>query len=269
MKHEVDTNSGCFVSSERPCQPGILGLKSLTMVATVVKNSVSLSNTALSGFLFDIDGTLVNSDPIHQAVFRELLVEEGFNDKKPIDEGFFREHIAGRQNAMIMADLFPEWPIPKREEWSVKKEARFREVAASSMLERKMPGLDKLRKWIVDNKLPRAAVTNAPRLNAEAMLGGIAYETFFHTLIIGDECTAPKPQPDPYLKACKNLGVGSSQCIVFEDSPSGVRAGVAAGAFVIGILSGQEEETLLEAGCSLVINDFEDRKLWAHLESRS
>eukprot|EP00591_Stephanopyxis_turris_P000971 CAMPEP_0195520344 /NCGR_PEP_ID=MMETSP0794_2-20130614/16674_1 /TAXON_ID=515487 /ORGANISM="Stephanopyxis turris, Strain CCMP 815" /LENGTH=239 /DNA_ID=CAMNT_0040649679 /DNA_START=119 /DNA_END=838 /DNA_ORIENTATION=- len=239
------------------------------MVATLITSSESLSNTALSGFLFDIDGTLVNSDPIHQAVFRELLLEEGFNDKKPIDEEFFRLRIAGRQNAMIMADLFPEWPISKRQKWSIKKEARFREVAASSMLERKMPGLDKLKTWILDKNLPRAAVTNAPRLNAVAMLGGIACESFFQTLIIGDECTAPKPQPDPYLTACKNLGVDASRCIVFEDSPSGARAGVAAGAFVIGILSGQEEATLLEAGCSLVIKDFEDTKLWTHLESRS
>ena len=250
------------------------------MVASFLSNSESLSPNGavvrssdgrkLSGILFDIDGTLVNSDPIHQAVFRELLLkEDGFNDNQPIDEAFFRKRIAGRQNARIMADFFPEWPLEKRERWSLEKEARFRQVASSSLMERKMPGLDKLKVWIEDRDLPRAAVTNAPRLNAEAMLQGIHYESFFQTLVIGDECERAKPDPCPYLTASKNLGIDDcSTCLVFEDSPSGARAGVAAGAFVVGILSGQEESALLEAGCSLIIKDFEDIKLWNYLEGK-
>lgn len=249
------------------------------MVASLIQSVESLANPIasgaktrkLAGVLFDIDGTLVDSDPIHQAVFRELLLkEEGFNHNQPIDEEFFRARIAGRQNAAIMNDLFPAWPRQKREEWSVAKEARFRAAAASSLRARKTPGLDRVRAWIEERDVPRAAVTNAPRLNAEAMIGGIDYGGFFHTLVIGDECEKPKPDPCPYLTACENLGLEhASQCIVFEDSPSGARAGVAAGAFVVGILSGQEESTLLEAGCSLVITDFEDQKLWNYLESRS
>mmetsp|Transcript_8638 Transcript_8638/g.20752 ORF Transcript_8638/g.20752 Transcript_8638/m.20752 type:complete len:267 (+) Transcript_8638:198-998(+) len=225
----------------------------------------------LAGILFDIDGTLIHSDPIHQIVFQELLLKEkGFNNDQPIDEAFFRKHIAGRQNALIMADFFPGWSIEQRVAWSDSKEARFRELAASEMMERKMPGLDKLRKWIEEKNMPRAAVTNAPRLNAEAMIGGIAYnDDFFQTLIIGDECEKAKPDPCPYLTACKHLDLDCSQCIVFEDSPSGARAGAAAGAYVIGILSGQDEKTLLEAGCSMAIKDYTDPKLWDFLTSRT
>lgn len=253
----------------------------MIMVASLINNNSKALSTSpqpgtigtnkLCGVLFDIDGTLVNSDPLHQAVFRELLLkEDGFNDNKPIDDEFFRKKISGRQNARIMADLFPEWPEEKREAWTIQKEARFREVAASSMMERKMPGLDKLKAWIEDKGLPRAAVTNAPRLNAEAMISGIECNNgFFQTLVIGDECDRPKPDPCPYLTACKNLEIDASGCIVFEDSPSGARAGVAAGAAVIGILSGQEESALLEAGCTFVITDFTDLKLWDYLETRS
>jgi HAD superfamily hydrolase (TIGR01509 family) len=233
--------------------------------------ALSSSRRPLSGILFDIDGTLVHSDPIHFAVFQELLFQEdGFNDNTLIDEAFFRKNIAGRQNALIMADLFPDWSTAKREEWSLQKEARFREVAADSMLERKMPGLDQLRAWIEGHQLPRAAVTNAPRLNAEAMIAGIHYndDAFFQALVIGDECERAKPDPCPYLVAAKLVGVDPQECIVFEDSPSGAQAGVAAGAFVVGILSGQDRSALLEAGCHLVIQDYEDPALWAHLESR-
>ena len=223
----------------------------------------------LSAVLFDIDGTLVNSDPIHFAVFQELLLkEDGFNNNAPIDESFFRKWISGRANALITTDFFPDWPITKREQWSLQKEARFREVARATMKASQMPGLDRLRKWVDSNDLGKAAVTNAPRSNAEAILSGIGYDEWFgkKCLIIGDECEKPKPDPCPYLTACKRLGVTSDRCIVFEDSPSGSMAGVAAGAFVVGILSGQEESTLLDAGCHMIIQDFDDPKLWNHLE---
>ena len=221
-----------------------------------------------AAILFDIDGTLVNSDPIHYNVFRELLLnEDGFNNNEPINEEFFRQHIAGRQNALIMEDFFPQWSISQRESWSIMKEARFREVAQVTMKQSKMKGLDKLRTWIDSNNIRKAAVTNAPRLNAEAIISGIGYDDWFgKAVIIGDECEKPKPDPCPYLTACQLLKVNPEDCIVFEDSPSGARAGVAAGAFVVGILSGQEEITLQNAGCSLIIETFDDPKLWNYLE---
>jgi beta-phosphoglucomutase-like phosphatase (HAD superfamily) len=237
-------------------------------------------NNQLSAVLFDIDGTLVNSDPIHFAVFQELLLkEEDFelskfsndnNTDGPIDEAFFRTYISGRANPLIAADFFPGWSIAKREAWSIKKEARFREVAQATMMDSKMPGLDRFQAWIDQRDLPKAAVTNAPWLNAEAILSGIGYASWFDDyLIIGDECERPKPDPSPYRTACKLLGVKPEDCIVVEDSPSGARAGVAAGAFVVGILSGQKTSALLEAGCHLIIDDFNDHKLWNHLESIS
>ena len=61
------------------------------------------------GLLFDIDGTLVNTDPIHFAVFRDLLLQDpNFNGGEPIDHTFFNTRISGRQNNLIQADLFPQ-----------------------------------------------------------------------------------------------------------------------------------------------------------------
>jgi len=241
------------------------------MVISCVADALAFSPKPLRAVLFDIDGTLVNSDPIHFRVFRELLLkEEGFNDNEPIDDDFFRKKIAGRANAPIMADLFPSWSIVSREAWSIQKEARFRVLAGATMLESKMGGLDRFRAWIDGKKLRKAAVTNAPRPNAEAMLSGIGFDVWFgEWVVIGDECDRPKPDPCPYLTACGLLGVNAENCIVVEDSPSGARAGVAAGAFVIGVLSGQDRSTLENVGCRLVINDFDDPRLWDHLKTLS
>ena len=223
----------------------------------------------LAAILFDIDGTLVHSDPIHFAVFQELLLqEEGFNDNRPIDQAFFRQHIAGGSNALIMARLFPTWSVAQQEAWSEHKEARFRERAQQSMKNLKMSGLDKLQTWIDSKGIKKAAVTNAPKLNAKAILQGIDYADWFHNvLILSDDCVRPKPDPAPYLTACERLNVAPHECLVLEDSPSGARAGIAAGAVVMGVLSGQTEKTLLGVGCHMVLQDFDDPKLWQYLES--
>mmetsp|Transcript_5279 Transcript_5279/g.13312 ORF Transcript_5279/g.13312 Transcript_5279/m.13312 type:complete len:163 (+) Transcript_5279:441-929(+) len=128
-----------------------------------------------------------------------------------------------------------------------------------------MAGLETLVAWIgsADSSnsdktvaIKKAAVTNAPRANAEAILSGLGLDRWFgeEYLIIGAECDKPKPDPCPYLTACERLGVQLGDCIVFEDSPSG--------AFVVGILSSQDEATLRSAGCHAVISDFDDARLW-------
>lgn len=233
----------------------------------------------VSAILFDIDGTLVNSDSIHFEVFQDLLWKENdFRLTKQnirIDESFFRQHISGRSNALITEDFFPSWSRERREEFSIRKEATFRDRAKDKLQELCMPGLDKIRNYVDANQLGKVAVTNAPRLNAEAMLSGIGYQEWFgHHLIIGDECERPKPDPCPYLTACQRIftttaaaAATAENCLVFEDSPSGIIAGIAAGAFVIGITSGHDERTLQDAGCHLTVEDFNDPKLWNLLKT--
>lgn len=77
-------------------------------------------------------------------------------------------------------------------------------------------GLYKLRKWIEDRGLKRAAVTNAPRENAEFMISRLGLSDFFQALIVGSECEHAKPHPEPYLKALEVLSVSKEHTIIFE-----------------------------------------------------
>ncbi|KAK4349272.1 hypothetical protein RND71_032027 [Anisodus tanguticus] len=96
---------------------------------------------------------------------------------------------------------------------------------------------------------------------------GLAFSDFFELVVIVSECERAKPLPDPYLKALQELGVSPKQTFVFEDSISGIKAGVAAGMPVVVGLGLRNPETLLsEAGATFVIKDFKDSKLWTALE---
>lgn len=209
---------------------------------------------AVRGVLFDVDGTLVESDPLHFRAFQEILSEVGFNGGQPIDEAFFRQHISGRHNPEIAADLFPQWDEQRRTAFYMDKEERFRKLAAAGL-----PPLEGLRdflQWVKERGLRTAAVTNAPRANAEMMLSGLGLDSVMEHLVLGEECSRAKPHPDPYLTAMQLLGLGPGECVVFEDSPSGVRAGVAAGCPVVALTTGQQPEVLREAGATWVVADF-------------
>lgn len=77
-------------------------------------------------------------------------------------------------------------------------------------------GLYKLKKWIEDRGLKRAAVTNAPRENAELMVSILGLSDFFEVVIVGSECEHAKPHPDPYLKALQMLNVSKEHTFIFE-----------------------------------------------------
>ncbi|KAJ7944643.1 haloacid dehalogenase-like hydrolase domain-containing protein Sgpp [Quillaja saponaria] len=229
-----------------------------------VESKNSLSRLApLEAVLFDVDGTLCDSDPLHYQAFREMLLEIGFNGGVPITEDFFVENIAGKHNDDIAMILFPD-DFQRGIKFLEDKESMFRRLAVDQL--KPVNGLDKLRKWIEDHGLKRAAVTNAPKANAELMISILGLSDFFETVILGSDCEHAKPFPDPYLKALEVLKVSKDHTFVFEDSVSGIRAGVFAGMPVVGLTTRNPEHLLMEAQPAFLIKDYEDPKLWAALE---
>ena len=79
-----------------------------------------------------------------------------------------------------------------------------------------MKGLQKLCKWIEDRGLRRAAVTNAPRSNAELLISMLGLSDFFEILVLASECDRVKPFPAPYLKALQELDISHKHAFVFE-----------------------------------------------------
>ncbi|CAM8987441.1 unnamed protein product [Rhodiola kirilowii] len=225
----------------------------------------SLASVApVEAIYFDIDGTLCDSDPIHFLAFQQMLQEVGFNQGVPITEEFFITQISGKHNDNIGPVLFPDWDVQKSRKFLDDKEALFRRLAAKEI--KQVDGLDKLCKWITDRGLKHAAVTNAPRPNAELLLSMLGLADFFKVLVIGTEWGRPKPCPDAYLKGLEMLKVSHKRAFIFEDSVSGIKAGIAAGMPVVGVALRNPAELLEEAGAVFTIKDFNDSKLWTALE---
>ncbi|MBZ8179883.1 HAD family hydrolase [Oscillatoria salina] len=216
----------------------------------------------LAGILLDLDGTLANTDPLHFNIWQNMLREYDLE----IDSVFYKKNISGRQNQEIIKDILPQLSVEAGREFALEKERRFRELASSQL--QRLAGLDKLLNWIDVSGLKKAVVTNAPRENAEFMLTALALKEVFPIVILGDDLPAGKPDPMPYDRAIALLNLTPDTVVAFEDSPSGIRAAVAAGIYTIGVATTHDRQFLQALGASLVVNDFTDESLWELLDSR-
>ncbi|MDJ0704245.1 MAG: HAD family phosphatase [Leptolyngbyaceae cyanobacterium MO_188.B28] len=209
----------------------------------------------LQAVLFDLDGTLANTDPIHFLIWQRLLQKYGLE----IDVPFYRQHISGRLNDDILQDLLPQLSSEEGKQFCLDKEARFRDMAQGQL--QTLPGLLPLIDWLKQQGMQSAVVTNAPRPNTEFMLKTLKLDQTFDIVIISGDLPIGKPNPLPYQEALRRLDLAPEQSVVFEDSPSGIRAAVAAGITTVGIASSHPPKSLYELGAKLVIDDFTDDRL--------
>ncbi len=214
----------------------------------------------LAAILFDLDGTIVNTDPIHYLAWQQMLLSSNIE----IDETFYKARISGRLNPEIVKDILPQLSLAAGQQFADEKEALFREMAREL---KPLSGFAKLIAWTDAHQLKRALVTNAPRLNAEFMVEVLGIKAAFHTIVLGDDCLAGKPDPAPYQVALEKLGIKAEAAIALEDSPSGIRSAIAAKIRTIGITSTHDPQILREIGAFMVIPDFTDLQLWTLLNS--
>lgn len=210
--------------------------------------------------LFDLDGTLVNTDELHFAAFRTLLADFG----RTITIDTYRERIMGASNEAIMRELFPHESPDLHPALAERKEALFRSAVTTLEPTR---GVIELLDWARDHGVRVGVVTNAPRPNAELMLGGIGIADRIDALVIGEELARGKPDPLPYLTGLERLGGDAQRAFAFEDSLSGIRSASRAGIHTFGMRGVLSDDALIDAGANEVIDDFLSPALWRRLEA--
>jgi len=208
----------------------------------------------LSALLFDLDGTIAHTDPLHRQTWQTVLAPYGI----AVDEAFYRRYISGRLNPDIVRDVLPQLSLADGLALAEAKETQFRALSAQLA---PMPGLQQTLAWGRARGLKQAVVSNAPGDNAHCLLDALALAAAFSTVVLAEETSAGKPEPAPYQLALERLATAPAAAVAFEDSTTGIRSAVAAGIATVGIASTHNPHDLRQAGASLVVSDFCDPQL--------
>jgi HAD superfamily hydrolase (TIGR01509 family) len=214
-----------------------------------------------SALLFDLDGTLVDTDAEHLVAFQRAFAPHGV----VLDRAEYVAYIMGASNETIGRKFLPHLPHDLREQTLAAKEQAYRDGLGD--LE-PIAGVAALLDWADAKGLGRAVVTNAPRANAELVLAAIGLAERLPIRVSGGELARSKPDPLPYLTALERTGARAENLVAFEDSLSGVRAAAAAGLAVVGIATSLDAARLIEVGAVFAAADFTDARIVALIEAR-
>jgi sugar-phosphatase len=192
------------------------------------------------GVLFDMDGVLVDSTAVVARVWSVWARKHG------LDADAVVKIAHGRPSISTIRDLLP----------NSDHEAEDREVERQEIEDVEgivaLPGAAELLRAIPANR--NAIVTSATRELAEVRLRAAGLPVPAN-LVTARDVQRGKPNPEPYLMGAKILGVSPAECVVIEDSPSGVRAGKAAGARVVALRTTATDAELQEAGADWVVEN--------------
>jgi beta-phosphoglucomutase len=176
----------------------------------------------IRAFLFDLDGTLVDSMPHHRDAWIEWRARRGL----PLDATDFAS-TAGRSIAEILVDMFPALALDELAAIAAEKEAIYREFAVHSLA--LIRGAQAFVGAARDLGVPLAVCTAGTPENIALAFSLHGIDRWVQTVVSPADGLRGKPHPDLFLEAARRLGVAPASCIVFEDAPLGVEAALRAG----------------------------------------
>jgi len=180
--------------------------------------------------LWDMDGTLVDSEEYHWHSWRDTMAAEGH----AITRAQFLESFGQRNDTILPRWLGAGAPVDRIQRIGDSKEALYRKL----VVEGNMAPLAGAAEWV--QRLHRegwrqAIASSAPRANVDVVLEVIGLADFFEAVVSAEDVTAGKPDPQVFLVAASKLGVPTNRCIVVEDAEAGIEAARRAGMANVGV----------------------------------
>ena len=199
--------------------------------------------------IFDMDGVLVDSNPYHKKALVQFCQSHGYD----LTEEELRDKIYGRTNKDWITNLFNGKVTGEElEKYAEEKEALFRHIYKGFV--KPVEGLIGFLEHLTANNISRAIATSAPRSNVDFVLQETHIGKFFTTILDDSFVENGKPDPEIYLKTAAAINYKPENCVVIEDSLSGVLAARNSGAKVIGITTTHTPDELNQT--DLVIDSF-------------
>jgi sugar-phosphatase len=202
-----------------------------------------------AALLLDLDGTLVDSEPLHRASYRAFFAARGW---EPPDLSLF----TGRRAEDVFAANDGPWTGHDFDELADEVTA----LVAESGPPEALPGASELIAAAHRLGVPVAVVTSAgPAWTRRAIEGPLDAAGRIDLVVTSDDVAVGKPDPTGYRLACERLGVDPAAALAVEDSPAGVRAAIAAGVGeVIGVVTTHDADELTAAGAARLLSDLVD-----------
>jgi beta-phosphoglucomutase len=201
-------------------------------------------------FIFDMDGVIIDSNPFHKVALKQFCQKYGHD----LSEEQLKEKIYGRTNKDWITNVFGKLDERKLRAYADEKEALFRKLYEQDV--HALKGLITFLEAMDRLGIPRAIATSAPRTNVDFTLVHTGIEKYFSVILDDSFVSKGKPDPQIYIKTAEALKLSPENCVVFEDSLSGVQAGKRAGCKVVGVTTTHSAKELSET--DLVINDFSE-----------
>ncbi|TXD50413.1 MULTISPECIES: beta-phosphoglucomutase [unclassified Polaribacter] len=193
------------------------------------------------GFIFDLDGVIVDTAKYHYLAWKKLAHELGFEFTKEQNELF--KGVSRKRCLEILLEMgkvdatqeqFDTWMIEKNVDY-----LRYIEHMDASEI---LPDVPRILEFLQENKVP-IALGSASK-NARPILEKVGLLHYFDAIVDGNNVTKAKPDPEVFLLAAQQLDVNATDCVVFEDAVAGIKAANAAKMISIGI---GDEKVLSEA----------------------
>ncbi|MFD1768911.1 HAD family hydrolase [Sphingobacterium suaedae] len=201
--------------------------------------------------IFDMDGVICHTNPYHAKAFEAFFD----NYQIPYTAKDFEDHMYGKHNSYIMTHFFKR-PVTGDE---LKKLEQEKEALFRNIYREKVETLPYYMEFLEDLKFQgfkTAVATSAPQANLDLILAVLKIENKMESLLASEHVAQHKPHPEVYLTSAERIGVDPKDCLVFEDSFSGVSAAKNAGMKVVGVLSTHHKDQL--PPCDFYIRDYSE-----------
>jgi len=199
--------------------------------------------------VFDMDGVLIDSHPVHRAAWREFLRSLSV-DVSEQDLAFILE---GGTRTDILRHFLGELPQAELVDYGRRKDEIFRSMEHEI---RAAPGVLSFLRELERSGLARAVATSASEIRTASTIERMGMGGYFDAVITAADVVVGKPHPRVYQLACERMKVPTGNALAFDDAPAGVLAARAAGLRCIGVSSNGAAQSLLDAGSERVIAGF-------------
>lgn len=199
-----------------------------------------------------MDGVLVDNARHHIRAWQLLGRELGQNLTDAQIRGVF-----GQRNSEMLATLIGNSLLPEQIlRYGDRKEVIYRELMAQALVP--VPGLVEFLADLRKEGFKAAVATSGPKDNVNLVMDGLALRGWFDVIVTGAEVSRGKPDPDIFLLAARRLNLEAPQCVVFEDSTSGIEAARRAGSLCVALATTHSPEELKDLSASRIVSDFRD-----------